>query len=181
MLLLFALVVGATLITRFSRGPVESDGPRFALQSKPPLLPPLRFIDGMGRATSLEQMHGKVVLLNLWATWCPPCRKEMPSLDRLQAKLGGNDLEVVALSIDAGGNGLTAVKSFYAGLDLRSLRVYNDPEGMANILVGASGVPTTLLLDRTGHEIGRVVGPAQWDSPETIALVRRLAGLAAAP
>lgn len=143
------------------------------MQTEPRQLPPVDFVDASGSRTHLAAMRGKVVLLNIWATWCPPCRKEMPSLDRLQGRLGGPGFEVVALSIDKGAGGLPAVKAFYAALGLPNLRVYNDPDGEAGFRIGAPGVPTTLLLDREGREIGRVSGAADWDGPEAIALIRR--------
>ena len=147
--------------------------PTFAFLAEPRRLSSIAFVDAEGRALSLEQFRGKVVLLNIWATWCTPCRQEMPSLDRLQEQLGGNDFEVVALSIDKGDKGMELVKSFYASLGIRRLRVYHDPEGAAGFDLGVLGVPATLLLDREGREIGRMSGAAEWDSPESVALMRR--------
>jgi len=143
------------------------------MQAEPRLLPPLGFQDGDAKATDLARLRGNVVLLNIWATWCPPCRHEMPSLDRLQGQLAGEGLRVVALSIDKGAAGLPAVKDFYASLGIRNLRVYNDPEGNAGFELGSPGVPVTFLIDREGREIGRLTGPAEWDGPEAIALIRR--------
>ena len=147
--------------------------PTFAFLTEPRRLPSIAFVDATGRTLSLEQFRGKVVLLNIWATWCTPCRQEMPSLDRLQEQLGGNDFEVVALSIDKGDKGMELVKSFYASLGVSRLRVYHDPEGAAGFDLGVMGVPATLLLDREGREIGRMSGAAEWDSPESVALMRR--------
>jgi len=173
LLLLMALVAGAALFQYVGRG-AGSEGPlRFVVQAEPRPLPPLGFQDGDGNATDLAQLRGNVVLLNVWATWCPPCRKEMPSLDRLQGQLAGEGLRVVALSIDKGAAGLPAVKAFYASLGIRNLRVYNDPEGNAGFELGAPGVPVTFLIDREGREIGRLTGPAEWDGPEATALIRR--------
>ena len=97
----------------------------------------------------------------------------MPSLDRLQAGLGAEGLQVVALSIDKGPTALSAVKAFYASHGLRHLGVYNDPEGDAGFELGVPGVPVTLLLDRQGREIGRLTGAAEWDGAEPLALIRR--------
>jgi thiol-disulfide isomerase/thioredoxin len=119
---------------------------------------------------SLADFRGKVVLLNIWATWCAPCRREMPTLDRLQAQLGGSDFEVVALSIDR--KGLPVVKEFYAEIGLDTLPIYVDQSGSAQRTLSVLGVPTTLLLDREGNEIGRLLGPAEWDSPEMMAFFR---------
>lgn len=147
--------------TNFSFTPVNPPRP----------LPELHFTDGAGRAMTFADFRGRVVLLNLWATWCAPCRKEMPTLDRLQAKLGGPDFQVVPLSIDR--QGLSVVKPFYKELGLKSLGIYVDQSGKAASDLGAVGIPTTLLVDREGREIGRKVGPAEWDSPAIVEMIRR--------
>ena len=138
---------------------------------QPRELPDLHFVDGTGRAASLADFRGRLVLLNLWATWCVPCRREMPALDRLQAKLGGAEFIVLPLSIDRGG--LPPVKRFYEELGLAALGVFVDQSGAATGKLATTGVPTTLLIDREGREIGRLLGAAEWDSPEAIALIRR--------
>jgi thiol-disulfide isomerase/thioredoxin len=134
-------------------------------------LPVIRFSDADGRKLTLAEFRGKTVLLNIWATWCVPCRKEMPTLDRLQARLGGADFQVVALSIDR--KGLSVVAPFYRRLGLKALGIYVDETGQAASALGSVGIPTTLLIDKTGREIARKLGPAEWDSPETTALIRR--------
>ncbi|MGH6880204.1 TlpA family protein disulfide reductase [Hypericibacter sp.] len=132
-------------------------------------LPEIRFEDAEAKPLSLTDFRGKVVLLNIWATWCGPCRKEMPTLDRLQAKLGGADFEVVALSIDEGGPDV--VRKFYAEIGIRQLPIYMHPSGATPQALGVVGIPTTLLIDRRGQELGRLVGPAEWDAPEMISLL----------
>jgi thiol-disulfide isomerase/thioredoxin len=139
-------------------------------------LPDLRFIDGAGAPRSLSDFRGRVILLNLWATWCVPCREEMPALDRLQAALGGPDFEVVALSLDRGG--VVDVKRFYEELKLRALRIYVDHNGDALSKLGSVGIPLTVLVDREGRELWRVVGPREWDQP---AEVKRIRGHLAQP
>jgi len=109
-------------------------------------------------------------LLNIWATWCVPCREEMPTLDRLQQKLGGPAFEVVALSIDS--KGIPAVRQFFEEIGVRSLAVYVDPSMQAMEKLRIVGVPTTLLIDREGRELWRKSGPAQWDSPDVIQRLR---------
>jgi len=149
------------------------------LNQVPRAVPAIRFQDGVGRPMSLADFHGRTVLLNVWATWCPPCRKEMPSLDRLQRKLGGPDFEVVALSIDHEGVG--AVQSFYKEVGIRALKIHIDPTTEAADRLRFPGIPGTLLIDRDGREIGRALGPAEWDGPEALALIRRILGRAAGP
>lgn len=142
----------------------------FAFLDRARAVPELSFIDGDGRARTLAEFRGSPVILNIWATWCVPCRKEMPSLDRLQAELGGSHLFVVPLSIDR--QGFPVVKAFYAELGLKSLGIFLDQSGGATSKVNAVGLPTTLFIDSSGREIGRKIGPAEWDSPEAVALVR---------
>lgn len=138
----------------------------FSALKMPKPVPALRFVDGESREMGLEAFRGKTVLLNIWATWCVPCRLEMPALDRLQAKLGGTDFQVVPLSIDR--EGLPTVKAFYQKFGLKALGVYVDQTGKAAQELGTAGIPTTLLVDRDGNEIGRTVGPAEWDSDEVM-------------
>jgi thiol-disulfide isomerase/thioredoxin len=130
----------------------------------------VRFVDADGRRMSLADFRGKQVLLNIWATWCGPCRAEMPTLDRLQTLLGGPDFEVVALSIDH--EGVDVIRDFYAELGLQALRIYVDPSTMATVNLNVRGVPTTLLLDRNGREIGRYAGPAEWDGEAAVSAIR---------
>lgn len=139
---------------------------------RPRPVPEVRFLDGDGRALTLDHFRGKVVLLNLWATWCAPCRREMPTLDNLQARLGGDDFEVVALAVDRGG--AAKVKGFLDDLGLGRLGLYVDPSTRALRALEAFGLPTTLLIDRDGGEVMRAIGPAEWDGPEIVALIRYL-------
>ena len=142
----------------------------FLPYDKPRPLPEFRFTDDDGRVLTLTDFRGKVVLLNVWATWCPPCRAEMPTLDRLQAKLGGPDFEVIALSIDQ--EGAPVVKDFYQELGIKALRIYVEPSSRPPPELNVLGLPTTLLIDQQGREIGWKAGPAEWDSPEVEAFIR---------
>ena len=141
----------------------------FATHPEPRALPEVAFQDGEGKPRTLAAFEGKVVLLNLWATWCAPCRHEMPTLSRLQERLGGPEFEVVALSVDRAG--AKVVREFYNALGVENLALYVDPSMQATRTLSAIGLPTTLLLDRPGREMGRLVGPAEWDSPEAMALI----------
>lgn len=131
----------------------------------------LTFQTASGEATSLEAFRGRIVLLNVWATWCVPCRVEMPALDRLQASLGGEAFIVLALSVDRGG--IERVRPFFAEVGITHLELYVDPTARAVRTLGIPGLPTTLLLDRHGQELARVVGPAEWDSQDIQTVIRR--------
>lgn len=142
------------------------------MHSAPRSLPPVAFQDAAGRRVQLASFKGKVVVLNLWATWCGPCRREMPTLDRLQVQLGGPKFQVVALSADAGGP--DAVRDFFRHIGARHLSIYVDPSMEALSRLKAPVLPTTLLLDKSGREIGRLTGPAEWDDPAMVRFLRRL-------
>ncbi|MDN3519068.1 TlpA disulfide reductase family protein [Aquisalimonas lutea] len=145
-------------------------GPQgFKLSAEPQRVPDVAFTDAAGNPLTFDDFSGRVVLVNIWATWCPPCRKEMPTLDRLQAELGGPDFEVLTLSIDQAGVGV--VEDFFAEIDIQHLDIYIDDTGQAAATLNAVGVPTTLLLNREGEEIGRLVGEAEWDTPEMVAFL----------
>jgi thiol-disulfide isomerase/thioredoxin len=159
--LLLAAALGVLLAApALARDPMPLHPAPLAMLSPP-------FTDGQGRERSLEEWRGKIVLLNVWATWCVSCREEMPRLDALQVRLGGPAFEVIALSIDRAG--LAEVKRFYDEIGIEHLGLHNDATMRAGWAVGAVGLPTTILIDREGREIGRLVGPAVWDSPDAIA------------
>jgi len=146
-------------------------GPPFARAAAPREIPALQFQDAGGHARSLADFKGKLVLLNLWATWCAPCREEMPALDRLQAELGGPRFEVLALSVDQ--QGPQIARKFFAEAGVKSLTLYVDPSAQAAFKLGTAGLPASLLVDANGREVGRHLGPAKWDSPEIISELRR--------
>jgi thiol-disulfide isomerase/thioredoxin len=148
----------------------------FLVKKAPEGLPNVAFETGGGEPRTLEDWRGKVVLLNIWATWCAPCREEMPALDRLQAALGGEDFDVLAISIDRGGP--EKAKAFLEEIGVKELGFYIDPSGKLFSQFKAVGMPTTLLIDRDGKEIGRLVGPAEWDAPEAVALIEAAIGKA---
>jgi thiol-disulfide isomerase/thioredoxin len=140
------------------------------LRPKPLDVPPIKIDGGAKGPMSIDSFKGKVVLLNVWATWCHPCRGEMPDLDKLQAQLGGKNFEVVALNIDRGG--IDAPKKFLAETGATHLGLFHDPSGNAFSDLRVVGMPTTLLLNRNGKEIGRMIGPAKWDSPDAVRLIK---------
>jgi thiol-disulfide isomerase/thioredoxin len=127
------------------------------------------FKDLEDKAASFATFKGKHTLVNLWATWCVPCRKEMPGLDRLAEKLGGEKFQVVVLALDRAGVG--KVKAFLDEVGVKYVKPYIDPTTRLGRTLGAFGMPTTILFDAQGRELGRLIGEAEWDTPEAIKLI----------
>ena len=150
----------------FAVGPMAA----FLVKADRPVVPDLGFKDSAGSEVKLSKWQGRVVLLNLWATWCAPCRKEMPTLNDVQKQLGSKDFEVVALSVDS--KGLEASAAFLKETGADSLGLYIDETATSLNALQALGLPVTLLMDRKGREIGRLLGPAEWNSGEAIALLK---------
>lgn len=130
------------------------------------------FRDQHGNGFTLADYEGKVVVLNFWATWCPPCRAEMPGIDRLAGEMGGSDLAVIALSTDR--FDVERVAAFFKDIGVKNLPVLQDRKGVIARKAGVLGLPVTVILDRQGREIGRVQGEANWDSAEVKAIVTRI-------
>ncbi|MBM3606996.1 MAG: TlpA family protein disulfide reductase [Alphaproteobacteria bacterium] len=134
---------------------------------------PIVFDAPGGKRVTLADFSGKTILVNLWATWCAPCRAEMPALDRLQAKLGSEAFEVVAISIDTAR--LDRRQSFLESVGVKSLAFYADPKAdIFQVLKQAGkvvGLPTTILIDGRGCELGVMAGPAEWDMPDAVRLM----------
>ena len=161
-LAILGLVAGGTALA--AEAPIETKAPE--------PLPALTFQTMDGREASLANYAGKVIVLNLWATWCAPCREEMPSLDRLQTRFADRDLVVLALSVDRAGP--ERVQQFLDEIGVKQLHVYRDPKAAATRAVRVPGLPATLLVDRRGNEVGRVLGIAEWDGPAAVAVVEKL-------
>ncbi|MGH7114264.1 MAG: TlpA family protein disulfide reductase, partial [Stellaceae bacterium] len=139
------------------------------IPAAPPLpAPKISFADAAGRKFDLADFAGKVVIVNLWATWCAPCRREMPSLERLQTRLG-DKITILAISEDTRGE--KAVAPFVAKLGLKSVKTYLDPKSIVAQAFKVEGLPTSFLIDRNGRVRGRVVGEAKWDSPKMLAII----------
>jgi thiol-disulfide isomerase/thioredoxin len=136
------------------------------------------FRDGDGKERTLGDWKGKTVLLNLWATWCVPCKKEMPALDELQKKLGGADFEVVAVNIDT--RNPDKAKTWLTDTGIASLTYYAD--NSAKIFQDlkekgrAFGMPTTILVDKNGCEVATLAGPAEWASGDAITFIEAALG-----
>jgi thiol-disulfide isomerase/thioredoxin len=141
----------------------------FVFKPQPEALPDIRFLNGNGAEVSLASFRGKVVLLNVWATWCAPCREEMPDLDKLQAALGSDKFQVVALAVDK--SGIDGAKKFLADIKTAKLEPFADPTAKEGLRLKVIGMPTTILIDAQGREIGRLIGPAKWNSPEAKKLI----------
>lgn len=166
-----ATAPSAPLPTGPGRNPLSvGEMAAFVFKPTPEPLPKVTFVDATGKERTLDDWKGKVVLLNLWATWCAPCRKEMPGLDRLQGELGSDKFEVVAVSVDR--TGTAGAKKFLDQIKVEKLAVLADPSARMGATLRAIGMPATLLLDAEGREIGRMVGPAEWDTPEGKALIQ---------
>jgi thiol-disulfide isomerase/thioredoxin len=146
-------------------------------------LPDLAFHDASGQPKTLADWHGRTVLLNLWATWCVPCRKEMPALDALQEKLGGPDFEVVAVNIDT--RNPDKPKNWLGEVGVNHLTYYSDSNAKVfqdlKAVGKAIGMPTTLLVDPNGCEIASLAGPAEWASEDGLKLVSAALGREKAP
>lgn len=168
-----AVVYAATLLSaliNMQTGTAQELPNNFVVHNSPRPLANIQFEGVSGQDRSLADFKGKVVVLNVWATWCVPCRKEMPTLDRLQASLGGPDFQVVPLSIDRGG--FDAIRKFYAEISVQELGMYVDRPGRVLRDLGAVGLPTTLIVNRSAEEVARIVGPAEWDSAEVVQFLR---------
>ena len=145
----------------------------FVMRPAPVAMPEITFMNHDGKQLTLANFKGKTILLNVWATWCVPCRKEMPSLDRLQAILGGPDFEVVAMSSDKQGMG--AIDPFYLETGLTHLNKYIAQDANRSLdKLGLYGIPATFLIDGQGQNLGQLIGSAEWDTPEMIAFLNAI-------
>jgi thiol-disulfide isomerase/thioredoxin len=176
------LVVGIFLYGVYKLVPISGSGRDFArfkagpltgleIADQAPAQPTETFTGADGKPVQLAAFKGKVVLINLWATWCAPCVTEMPTLAALQEGLGGKDFEVVAISVDKE-NAATEAKDELAKLSKGALTFYHDPKMAIVYPLKARGFPTSILYDRQGKEIARLAGEADWNSPEARALIK---------
>lgn len=161
----------------------KGDVAAMSIAQKPANVGDFTFNDPAGQPVKLSAFHGKTVLLNLWATWCVPCRGEMPELDKLQAEFGSDKFEVVAVNIDT--SRPERPKALFQELGLKSLKLYADPK--ADIFYEmkqsgkALGLPLTLLIDPEGCQIGLINGPAAWHSADARALIAGALAATSAP
>jgi len=173
-----AAVATASRIAPLARGEIAA----LTMASAPLKLPDLAFEDADGKPKKLSDFRGKTLLVNLWATWCVPCRKEMPALDELQAKLAGPNFEVVAINIDT--RDPEKPKNFLKEASLTRLGYFNDQKAKVfqdlKAIGRALGMPTSVLVDPQGCEIATIAGPAEWASDDALKLIRATLGPAAA-
>lgn len=164
----------AARIAPFAKGEVAA----VSVRKTPEALPVLNFKRPDGSAVTLADFKGRTVLLNLWATWCAPCKKEMPALDRLQAELGGKDFEVVAVNIDT--RNADRAPQFLDDIGVKNLTRYTDNTvkifDELKAKGKAFGMPTTILIDGNGCELGNLAGPAEWASDDAKAMIRAALG-----
>ena len=155
----------------------ESDMPdratlgEFVPAAQPAPAPAISLADTSGQTIELSALRGKPVIINLWATWCEPCLREMPSLERLQSRFGER-IAVLAVSEDRGGD--KTVEPFIAKLGLKSVKICIDPNSEIGHAFAVRGLPTSLLIDRNGMVLGRVEGAAEWDSPKILGVLQPL-------
>jgi thiol-disulfide isomerase/thioredoxin len=169
----FAPVSAGGQVAASGGAPSAPEGPfarNFTFSDPPVPAPSAEFRTLDGAVTSLADFRGQVVLVNFWATWCAPCIKEMPALERLHQALAGEGLAVLAVSQDR--NGAAVVNPFLARIGLQHLPVYLDAKGVLGRAFAVKGLPTTVLIDRDGLVQAELVGPAEWDSAAALAFVR---------
>ena len=157
---------------------VRGEVAALAVAANPMRVPDLAFQDAGGQSRTLADWRGRTVLFNLWATWCVPCRKEMPALDALQARLGGDKFQVVAVNIDT--RNLEKPKAWLKEVGIERLGYFADPSAKVFQELKAAGkafgMPTTLLIDPSGCEIATLAGPAEWASEDAVRLVQAALG-----
>lgn len=152
----------------------EGDMKKLVLYSEPPQVPQTAFVGEDGSDMTLADYGDKYVLLNLWATWCAPCRKEMPMLSELQAELGGDAFEVVTIA--TGRNAPPAMKKFFDEIGVENLPLHRDPKSELARKLGVFGLPATLIIDPEGNEVARMTGDADWSSDNAKAIIETLIG-----
>jgi thiol-disulfide isomerase/thioredoxin len=164
----FAEPVNLSKISELRAGDMK----KLLIHAEPKKMSSAGFLDENGDKVTLKSYKGKVVLLNFWATWCPPCLAEMPSIDALQADIGGDTFTVVTVA--TGRNPLPAIQSFYKKAGITNLPILRDPKQKFARANGVFGLPTTLILNANGKEIGRMQGDADWYSDEALTLIKAL-------
>ncbi len=168
--LLSVLVAESAVATHSATEPSDGTVRSFQKVSPPRVVADFSFYDSEGRVVRFSDFRGKVVLLNLWATWCPPCIREMPALDRLQGRLGGDSFMVLSLSLDRVGR--KTVEKFFRRLKIRNLSLFVDPGHATSAAFPIDVLPATFVLDREGRMVSFLRSFADWDAPEAEEMIR---------
>ncbi|MDE2582000.1 MAG: redoxin domain-containing protein [Rhodospirillales bacterium] len=171
---LAAGTLAATLVPGKPRAAEPAGLPALHVVTPPKPLPAVKFRDAAGKIQTLAAYRGRGVVLNLWATWCAPCVRELPSLDALAGQLKGGHIAVLTVSADIGG--VKTVREFYAKHHIDNLPVLVDPEGDVLHALGARGLPTTYLVTPAGTEAGWIEGGQDWSAPASLARIKALIG-----
>ena len=166
----FASVLVLQTALADKRPPREGWMEKFIVIGEAPPVPSIVVTDGSGHPVRLSDFEGRVVLVNFWATWCAPCVREMPGLNKLQAKLGGPDFVVIAINEDR--DGAKVAKPFLKNLNTPHLELYVDDKMKLMQALKVRGIPTSFLVDRNGKVVGKLEGVAEWDTPEVESLIR---------
>lgn len=151
---------------KFATGEVAA----FIYNKQPLELPVLNFMSPDNQPMTLDAFKGKTILVNIWATWCGPCRHEMPTLDALQAKLGSDKFEVVTINVDR--KSADGAAAFFSEIGIKNLKLYADPTTKVMKSLRARGLPLTVLINKQGMAVGRLIGPAEWNSPDAVNLIK---------
>jgi len=176
-LVLAALVLAPLAIQQLHRSIqiLATDAPTLSMLKDSRAPKSFAFVDQSGGQLTLAKFRGQNILLNVWATWCPPCRDELPSLDRLEAILGTDtNIRVIALSVD--NVSLEQLQAFYKAHAIKNLKIFRGDQGPVMDALSVRGLPTTLLLNSDGLEIARLVGPTKWDDPDVVSSVLQAVG-----
>jgi len=150
----------------------DGDMKKLNFHEAPEAAPATEFVRADGGTGSLEDYRGRHVLVNFWATWCAPCRHEMPTLSALQDEMGGEAFEVVTIA--TGRNAAPAMKKFFADIGVENLPLHRDTNSALARQMGVFGLPVTVILDREGREIARLTGDADWNSESARAIIAAL-------
>jgi thiol-disulfide isomerase/thioredoxin len=148
----------------------DGDMKKLALHEAPVAVPEAVLLDATDGEHSLADYRGKWVVLNFWATWCAPCRREMPSLDRLQAAMP----EIAVVPVATGRNAIPGIERFFAEAEIKGLPILRDPTSVLARGMGVMGLPVTVILNPEGQEVARLIGDAEWDSDSSKAVLAAL-------
>lgn len=165
-----ALMLGANAGSADVAALRDGDMKKLALHDAPVLIPETVLMDAEDAERSLAEYRGKWVVLNFWATWCAPCRHEMPSLDRLQAAMP----EIAVVPVATGRNAVTGIRRFFDEARITQLPILRDPKSELARGMGVMGLPVTVILNPEGQEVARLIGDAEWDSDSAKAVLAAL-------